>query len=127
MKASYDRQEHLEQLHSKRRDATQHKAEASILRLARAGKAVNFNSVASESGLSKATFYNNPDIRASIEKLRHTQSQLPTPAAVKLEMCEQSKDAVIASLKRKIKTLQEENQRLKEQIKMNYADFYEQL
>lgn len=42
-------------------------------------------------------------------------------------MNENNKDAIIASLKRKIKKLEEENKELKEQVKINYADIYKQL
>lgn len=37
-------------------------------------------------------------------------------------MDENNKDAIIASLKRRIKKLEEENKELKEQVKINYAD-----
>ena len=39
-------------------------------------------------------------------------------------MNDSNKDAIIASLKRKIKRLEEENKKLKEQVKINYADIY---
>lgn len=123
----YNRQEHLAQLYQQRRNATRQKAEAAIARLLKCARAVNFNSVSQESGLTKTTLYNNADLRESIEKLRFQQSQLPTPAAMKHEMSEQSKDAIIDSLKRRIKILLEENKRLSEQVKMNYAEFYEKL
>ena len=42
-------------------------------------------------------------------------------------MNENSKDAIIESLKRKIKRLEEENKNLREQIKVNYAEVYKQL
>lgn len=35
--------------------------------------------------------------------------------------------AIIASLKRKIKRLEEEDKELKEQVKINYADIYTKL
>jgi len=38
-----------------------------------------------------------------------------------------NKDAIIASLKRKIKRLEEENKELREQVKINYAEIYKQL
>jgi hypothetical protein len=60
--------------------------------------------------------------RERIEALRQQQAQVPTPAQVKREMNENSKDAIIASLKREIKKLEEENKQLKEQVKINYAD-----
>ncbi len=49
------------------------------------------------------TMYNNRDIRQRIETLREQQSQVPTPSQVKREMDDNNKDAIIASLKRKIK------------------------
>lgn len=42
-------------------------------------------------------------------------------------MNDNNKDAIIASLKRKIKKLEEENKELKEQLKINYAEIYKQL
>ncbi|MBC2460284.1 DUF6262 family protein [Clostridium beijerinckii] len=123
----YDRTKHLKDLHSKRKAITQEKVDKAILRLIREQKHINFNSVANESGITKKTLYDNKDIRERIETLRHQQSQVPTPSQVKREMDENNKDAIIASLKRKIKRLEEENKELKEQLKVNYADIYKQL
>ena len=106
---------------------TQEKVDKAIQRLIKAQKAINFNSVASESGVSKKTLYDNEDIRERIETLRHQQSQVPTPSQVKREMDDNNKDAIIASLKRKIKRLEEENKELKEQVKINYAEIYKEL
>ena len=123
----YNRTEHLKELHSKRRALTQEKVDKAIQRLIKAQKPINFNSVASESGLTKKTLYDNKDIRERIETLRYQQSQVPTPSQVKREMDDANKDAIIASLKRKIKRLEEENKELKDQLKVNYAEIYKQL
>ena len=125
--SNYNRTEHLQELHSKRKAMTQEKVDKAIQRLIKAQKAINFNSVASESGVTKKTLYDNKDIRERIEILRHQQSQVPTPAQVKRERNDNNKDAIIASLKRKIKRLEEENKELKEQLKVNYAEIYKQL
>ena len=125
--SKYNRSEHLKELHSKRRAITQEKVDKAIQRLIKAQKAINFNSVANESGITKKTLYDNKDIRERIEILRYQQSQVPTPSQVKREMNDNNKDAIIASLKRKIKRLEEENKELKEQLKVNYADIYKQL
>lgn len=125
--SNYNRSEHLKELHSKRKAITQEKVDKSIQRLIKAQKPINFNSVANESGITKKTLYNNKDIKERIEALRHQQSQVPTPSQVKREMNENNKDAIIASLKRKIKRLEEENKELKEQVKINYAEIYKQL
>lgn len=59
-----------------------------------------------KSGVSKATLYNNKDIREQIETLRQQQAQVPSPKQVKREMNENNKDALIESLKRKVKKLE---------------------
>lgn len=125
--SNYNRSEHLKELHSKRKAITQEKVDKAIQRLIKAQKPINFNSVANESGITKKTLYNNKEIKERIETLRHQQSQVPTPSQIKREMNDNNKDAIIASLKRKIKRLEEENKELKEQVKINYADIYRQL
>ena len=127
MSGNYDRKAHLQSLHKSRRAATQEKADGAILRLTKAGQTVNFNSVAKESGLAKATLYNNVEIRESIEHLRQRQSAALPRGQSERELQEVSKDAIIASLKRKIRALQEENARQKEQLKINYGDLYKNL
>ncbi|MPM23622.1 hypothetical protein SDC9_70096 [bioreactor metagenome] len=125
--SDYNRTEHLKELHNKRKAITQEKVDKAIQRLIKVQKAINFNSVASESGITKKTLYDNKDIRERIETLRHQQSKVPTPSQVKREMDNNNKDAIIASLKRKIKRLEEENKKLKEQVKINYADIYKRI
>ena len=123
----YNRTEHLKELHDKRKALTQERVDSAIRRLIKTQKSINFNSVSNESGITKTTLYNNKDIKERIETLRHQQSQVPTPSQVKREMNDNNKDAIISSLKRKIKRLEEENKELKEQVKINYAELYESI
>lgn len=125
--SNYNRTEHLKELHNKRKAITQEKVDKAIQRLIKAQKPINFNSVANESGVTKKTLYDNKYIRERIENLRRQQSQVPTPSQVKREMNDNNKDAIIASLKRKFKRLEEEKKELKEQLKVNYADIYKRL
>lgn len=46
---------------------------------------------------------------------------------VKRGMDENNKDAIIVSLKRKIKKLDEENKELREQLKFAYAEVYKKI
>ncbi len=89
-----------------------------------ANQNINFNSVASEAGVAKATLYNNTGVRERIESLRQQQAQVSTQKQIKRETDENNKDAIIASLKRKIKKLDEENKELREQLKFAYAEVY---
>ncbi|HDR7989210.1 MULTISPECIES: DUF6262 family protein [Bacillus cereus group] len=125
--AEYDRFIHLKALHTKRKETTYKKVDEAITRLIKANKKINFNSISSEASVSKATLYNNKDFRTRIEILREQQSQVPTPKQVKREMNESNKDALIASLKRKNKKLEEERNQLREQLKVAYADVYKKL
>lgn len=125
--ANYDRKRQLQLLHEQRKAKTLVRIDEAIKRLLKAYKSINFNSVANESGLSKATLYNNPELRQRIESLRLQQAQVPTPKQLKLEMNENNKDAMIASLKRRMKKMEDENKQLREQLKVAYADVYKNL
>ncbi|PEI38556.1 DUF6262 family protein [Bacillus pseudomycoides] len=125
--AEYDRSAHLKVIHAKRKENTHKKVDKAIKRLIKANEKINFNSVSSEADVSKATLYNNKEFRSRIETLRNQQSQVPTPKQVKREMNESNKDALIASLKRKNKKLEDENKQLREQMKVAYADVYKKL
>ncbi|AWV34046.1 transposase [Paenibacillus odorifer] len=62
-----------------------------------------------------------------IESLHQQQAQALTPKQIKREMDENNKDAIIASLKRKMKKLEEENKKLREQLKFSYAEVYQRI
>ena len=125
--SNYDRKEQLKQLHEERKVKTIQKVDEAIKRLIQAQKPINFNSVANESVVTKATLYNNPNIKERIEGLRLQQSKVPTLSQVKRKMDENNKDAIIASLKRRIKKIEGENKELREQVKISYADIYKQI
>ncbi|MEH7004219.1 DUF6262 family protein, partial [Priestia megaterium] len=111
----------------KRKANTYKKVDEAIKRLIRINEKINFNSVSNEAGVAKATLYNNRDLRDRIELLRQQQSQVSTPKQIKLEMTQNNKDALIASLKRKNQKLEEENKQLMEQLKVAYGDVYKKL
>ncbi|HDR6318695.1 TPA: transposase [Bacillus thuringiensis] len=125
--ANYDRKEHLKAIHASRKATTSQKVDKAIQRLVRANGPINFNSVASEAGVAKATLYNNRELRERIESLRQQQAEAPTPKQINREIDENNKDAVIASLKRKIKKLEEEKKQLREQLKVAYAVVYRKI
>lgn len=52
--SDYDRKEHLKAIHTQRKAQTIQKVDEAIKRLIRSSGSINFNSVASEAGLSKA-------------------------------------------------------------------------
>ncbi|WP_077595997.1 DUF6262 family protein [Oceanobacillus kimchii] len=122
--ASYDRREHLKAIHASRKALTYQKVDDAITRLIRFNESINFNSVANEAGVAKATLYNNSELRERIESLRQRQLEDPTSKQINRNINEGNKDALIQSLKRKVKKLEEENKQLKEQVKLAYGEVY---
>lgn len=125
--AEYDRITHLKRLHQERKTRTYQKVDEAIKRLVKTKGNINFNSVSHESGISKATLYNNSEIRNRIENLRLKQTQDPTKGQIQREIDDNNKDAIIDSLKRKVKKLEEEKLELREQLKMLYAEVYKKV
>jgi hypothetical protein len=99
----------------KSQDASQKVAQA-IQRLIKTKAKVNFNQVATESGVSKAFLYNNQEIRNRIEGLRKQQEGLNSPQTIKRNMTDASKDSLIGAKNNRIKKLEEENKRLKDEL-----------
>lgn len=73
--ANFDREEQLRQLHKRRKQTTKNKVEEAIKRLTKASKAINYNSVAEEAGVSKATLYNHSELKERINFLRNQQDK----------------------------------------------------
>ncbi|HFJ9454251.1 MULTISPECIES: DUF6262 family protein [Bacillus] len=124
---SYDRTEQLKAIHASRKAITSQKVDEAIQRLLRANQNINFNSVANEAGIAKATLYNNQKFRKRIEILRQQQAQILTSKQIKREISDSNRDVIIESLKRRLKKMEEENKQLRNQLKVAYGDIYKQI
>lgn len=111
--SNFDREEQLRQLHTKRKQATKSKVEEAIKHLTKNSKAINFNSVAKEAGVSKATLYNHTELKERIDFLRKQQEKVFIDNRIKRD--EKNQKAVIASLKRRIEKLQARNKELEDE------------
>jgi hypothetical protein len=92
------------------------KVDEAIQRLIKLKGKLNFNSVSTESGVSKAYLYNSIEIRARIETLRRQQEGLPSTKQVKREMTDASKDVLIVAKNKRIQELETENKQLKAEL-----------
>lgn len=88
---------------------------------------INFNSVSERSGVSKAYLYNHQEVRQRIEGLRQQQQGLPSRKYVKEEMTNTNKDALLMAKNKKIKELESDVKRLKEQLKRLGGDIYDNI
>lgn len=110
-----------------KKQKTKQKVERTIKEMIKQKEKINFNSVSVKSGVSKPFLYKYSEIRSRIETLRNQEEKLDSPNQVKRNMTEQSKDVIIASLRKKVKHLEEENKKLKEQLKVDWAAIYNEI
>ncbi|BAY10412.1 DUF6262 family protein [Calothrix sp. NIES-2098] len=96
------------------------KVEQGIRQLLKEKQVINFNTVAKASGVSKAWLYKEPEIKARIEHLRenHSKAEKVPP---KQRTSDASKDAIIKTLKERIKKIEAENRGLREQLEAVYG------
>ena len=104
-------------LHEAKNKATIDKVNKAIDKLKRKGKPINFETVYKEAGVSRATLYNNPQLKERILSLRAISkaSPLDDVVAVKKDKL-QLKDDKISALREQIKKLEDDKKKLIEQL-----------
>ena len=110
-----------------RAEHKQQQVDQTIGKLLRENKPINFNAVATGAGVTKAYLYTHPELRDRIETLRASQMNTITHRRTLSERTEGSCEVLLAAKDRRIKELAQENQRLKEELKMALGKLYEQL
>ncbi|NRT92039.1 DUF6262 family protein [Clostridium beijerinckii] len=100
------------------------KVDKAIRELSLGEQKVNFNSVSNLSGVSKTFLYNNVEIKKRIEELRDKQTEKVIKRRLKYDKTDKSKDIIIMAKDKKIKELQEENRKLKEQLEILRGKIY---
>ena len=102
---------------------TREGVDKAISKLSLEGKVINFNTVAKEANVSKSWLYKERDIRKRIESLRKQQhNHLSTRPVTKKSS--RSEEVLIKTLKMRIKELEGENTKLKNQIQKLYGELY---
>jgi hypothetical protein len=106
---------------------TMKRVEQAIKQLIKQNGRINFNTVANTAGVSKSYLYNHSGFRERIETLRKQQMQVKSPKSVKRRMNDESKDALMEVLRERIKELEHDNKRLKEENKRLQGKLYERI
>ncbi|MBU5484704.1 transposase [Clostridium sp. MSJ-11] len=106
---------------------TLEKVDKAIRELSLNGEKINFNSVSQFSGVSKTFLYNNKEVKKRIEDLRQQQVSREMNQRAKYDKTAKSKDIIIIAKDKKIKELEEENKKLKEQLEILRGKLYEKL
>lgn len=103
------------------------KVDKAIRELSLTEQKINFNSVSQLSGVSKTFLYNNQEIKKRIEELRDKQVSKTINQRAKYGKTSKAKDIIIMAKDKKIKELEEENKKLKEQLEVLRGKLYEKL
>lgn len=103
------------------------KVDKAIRELSLTEQKINFNSVSQLSGVSKTFLYNNQEIKKRIEELRDKQVSRTINQRAKYDKTSKAKDIIIMAKDKKIRELEEENKKLKEQLEVLRGKLYEKL
>jgi intracellular sulfur oxidation DsrE/DsrF family protein len=112
-----------------RKEQKRKSVENAIAALLREQKPVNFNTVAKAAAVSKAYLYSQPDLRERIEALRQqgVEQMVRERVTRSTGKTDASRDLVILAKDRRIKALEEENRKLKQQLKVALSRAYERI
>jgi hypothetical protein len=119
--------------HAQRKsEATQRRVHQAIDQLLREQQTVNFNTVGKAANVTKSYLYAHQDVRERIEALRTQQGQERierqwSERQQHRERTDKTKDVLLAAKDRRIKTLETENRKLKEELKVAYGKLYERV
>ncbi len=111
----------------KRSQMALEKVDKAIRELSLTEQKINFNSVSQLSGVSKTFLYNNQEIKKRIEELRDKQVSKTINQRAKYDKTSKAKDIIIMAKNKKIRELEEENKKLKEQLEVLRGKLYEKL
>lgn len=106
---------------------TLEKVDNTIRELSLTEEKINFNSVSQLSGVSKTFLYNNENIKKRIEELRDKQTSKTINQRAKYDKTSKSKDIIIMAKNKKIRELEDENKKLKEQLELLRGKLYENI
>jgi hypothetical protein len=112
-----------------RKEEKHKRVEEAITGLLRDHQAINFNSVAKVAGVSKTYLYTQTLFRDRIEALRQQEREQMVHQRVTHPTGKTgaAKDLVILAKERRIKELEEENRKLKQQLKGVLGKVYDRL
>ncbi|WP_346917573.1 DUF6262 family protein [Clostridium sp.] len=115
----------LKEYAKQKSEITLEKVDKAIRELSLMEQKINFNSVSQLSGVSKTYLYNNEEVKKRIEELRDKQTSKVMNQRAKYDKTSKSKDIIIVAKDKKIKELEQENRKLKEQLEVIRGKLYE--
>lgn len=115
-----DNSSHVIAAAHRRAAATRKRAVAALRRMDKTGQPINFDAVAREATVSRSWLYNQPDLRAEVERLRARRN--PSPPGLPIPDRQRASDASLLrrleSATERIRQLETDNQQLREALAM---------
>ena len=108
-----DNSQHVIAAARQRSQATKRRAVAALRRIDNAGTPVNFDVVAREAKVSRSWLYNQPDLRAEIERLRGRQRPTTRPIPDRQRATDASLHQRLQIATDRIRQLESDNHRLR--------------
>jgi len=97
------------------------RALAALHRMDASDREINFRTVATEAKVSTAWLYGQEDLRVRIIRSRKTTSRMVPPASASQDRARLSRQNILATLRLRIKTLEEKNRELTALLELAYG------
>ena len=94
---------------------------AALNRMDATDREINFRTVASEANVSTAWLYGQEELRVRIMRSRRTMSHMAPPASATQDRRRLSRQNIVATLRLRIKTLEEKNRELTALLELAYG------
>lgn len=105
-----------------RSESVMQRALAALQRMDASDQEINFRSVAAEAGVSTAWLYSQERLRGRIMRSRRTMTDAAPPASASQDRERASRQNIVATLRRRIKTLEEKNRELAGLLELAYGE-----
>jgi hypothetical protein len=105
-----------------RSESAMQRASAALQRMDASDQEINFRTVAAEAGVSTAWLYSQERLRGRIMRSRRTMTDAAPPASASRDRERASRQNIVATLRLRIKTLEEKNRELAGFLELAYGE-----
>jgi Family of unknown function (DUF6262) len=105
-----------------RSESARQRALAALQRMDASDREINFRTVAAEAAVSTALLYSQEELRGRIMRSRRATTDVPPPASPSRDRARASRQSIVATLRLRIKNLEEKNRELTGLLELVYGE-----
>jgi hypothetical protein len=105
-----------------RSETVMQRALAALQRMDASDREINFRTVATQAGVSTAWLYSQEELRGRIMRSRRATIDVPPPASLSRDRERTSRQNIVATLRLRIKNLEEKNRELTGLLELVYGE-----